>query len=153
MEDDSIDSLLKQLQESPKEIKRISDEFKLNSDELENFVLEYCGRLIKNSVESVENMKPYAEAADGDSEGMEAYASLIKASASTIDVLQKILTAREKNATNKEVTQMKIESIDKNTDKELGTRILLSREDLIKQLIDKAHEEEEIYEIEYEEID
>lgn len=134
MEDNSVDDLLKQLSESPRVKPMRDDSIELTGENLEEFLLKYTGKLIKDSVESIENVKDYIDSAP-DAESTEALASLIKSAASSIDVLQRIMTSREKNTSSKEITKMKIESQQIQTDKEIGARLLLSREEAIKALI------------------
>lgn len=114
--------------------KRDSDDLELTKDNLEEFILNYSSRLVKGSVESMENMKDFIDSAP-DAESAEALASMIKSTASTIDILQRILIAREKNESAKELTQMKIESQQMQTDKDIAARLLLTREEAIKALI------------------
>jgi hypothetical protein len=54
------------------------------------------------------------------------------------------MTSREKNENTKEVTKMKIESQQTKTDKEIGAQLLMSREELLKELIDKSNEPIEV---------
>jgi DNA-directed RNA polymerase specialized sigma subunit len=49
------------------------------------------------------------------------------------------MTSREKNQSSKEIAKMKIESQQMQTDKEIGARLLLSREEAIKALMDSAN--------------
>lgn len=138
MDDTSVDDLLKQLSEFPREKKVRDDGVELSGENLEEFLLKYTGRLVKDSVESIENMKDFIDSAP-DAEGAEALASLIRSAASSIDILQRVMTSREKNTSTKEITKMKIESQQIQTDKEIGARLLLSREEAIKALIDSSN--------------
>ena len=137
MDDNSVDDLLKQLSEFPREKKVRDDGFELSNENLEEFLLKYTGRLVKDSVESIENMKDFIDSAP-DAESTEALASLIKSATSSIDILQRIMTSREKNNSSKEIAKMKIESQQIQTDKEIGARLLLSREEAIKALMDSS---------------
>lgn len=138
MDDTSVDDLLKQLSEFPREKKVRDDGVELSGENLEEFLLKYTGRLVKDSVESIENMKDFIDSAP-DAEGAEALASLIRSAASSIDILQRVMTSREKNMSTREITKMKIESQQTQTDKEIGARLLLSREEAIKALIDSSN--------------
>lgn len=140
VEENSVDDLLKQLSDFPRSKKVSDDGVELSSENLEEFLLKYTGRLVKDSVESIENVKDFIDSAP-DPESTEALASLIKSAASSIDVLQRIMTSREKNASSKEITKMKIESQQMQTDKEIGARLLLSREEAIKALIQSSEED------------
>jgi hypothetical protein len=138
VDDTSVDDLLKQLSEFPREKKVRDDGVELSGENLEEFLLKYTGRLVKDSVESIENMKDFIDSAP-DAEGAEALASLIRSAASSIDILQRVMTSREKNMSTREITKMKIESQQTQTDKEIGARLLLSREEAIKALIDSSN--------------
>lgn len=138
MDDNSVDDLLKQLSEFPREKKVRDDGFELSNENLEEFLLKYTGRLVKDSVESIENMKDFIDSAP-DAESAEALASLIKSATSSIDILQRIMTSREKNTSSKEIAKMKIESQQIQTDKEIGAKLLLSREEAIKALIESSN--------------
>jgi len=135
--DETVNDLLSQLQEIPRESKANEDSLELTPDNVEEFLLKYSGRLIKDSVESVENLKDFIDSAP-DADHSEALASLIRSATSSIDILQRIVTSREKNTNTKEVTQMKIDSQQARTNKEIGAQLLLTREELLKELIDKS---------------
>ena len=137
MSDETVNDLLSQLQEIPRESKANEDSLELTPDNVEEFLLKYSGRLIKDSVESVENLKDFIDSAP-DADHSEALASLIRSATSSIDILQRIVTSREKNTNTKEVTQMKIDSQQAKTNKEIGAQLLLTREELLKELIDKS---------------
>lgn len=139
MSDETVDDLLSQLQNIPRESKANEDDLELSSDNVEEFLLKYSGKLIKGSVESVENLKDFIDSAP-DADHSEALASLIRSATSSIDILQRIMTSREKNENTKEVTKMKIESQQNKTDKEITAQLLMSREELLKELIDKSKE-------------
>lgn len=138
MNDDSVNSLLEQLSEFPRKKKAAEESVELTKENIEDFLLSYTGKLVKDSVESVENMKDFIDSAP-DAESTEALASLIKSATSSIDILQRIMTAREKNDSSREITKMKIESQREQTDKEIGAKLLMSREELIKALIDSSN--------------
>jgi type I site-specific restriction-modification system R (restriction) subunit len=141
--DETVNDLLSQLQEIPRESKANEDSLELTPDNVEEFLLKYSGRLIKDSVESVENLKDFIDSAP-DADHSEALASLIRSATSSIDILQRIVTSREKNTNTKEVTQMKIDSQQAKTNKEIGAQLLLTREELLKELIDKSNDSDTI---------
>lgn len=143
MSDETVNDLLSQLQEIPRESKANEDSLELTPDNVEEFLLKYSGRLIKDSVESVENLKDFIDSAP-DADHSEALASLIRSATSSIDILQRIVTSREKNTNTKEVTQMKIDSQQARTNKEIGAQLLLTREELLKELIDKSNDSDTI---------
>ncbi len=64
-------------------------------------------------------------------------AELIKASSGAIEALNKLHTAKERNETQVTVKQMDIESKEKLNVIDNQTKMLLSRDDIMKALVDK----------------
>ena len=134
-----VDDLISQLKgatNASKELKK--DEFNLNKEELEKFLLNYSGKLIKGTVDYVEEVKQFITSAP-DSRDVDALSKLVGASASAIESLNKILLQDKANEAKIQVKQMDIESKkelqDKNNER-LG--LTVNRETLLKQLIDDA---------------
>ena len=65
------------------------------------------------------------------------YASATVYGAASIDTLQKLHSANERNETQKEVKKMDVESKERLNIADNQTRILLSRDDIMKALVDK----------------
>jgi hypothetical protein len=132
-EDPTVSDLLSQLSGNfPKKVKA-ADDIDLSPDNLEEFVLKYAGQLVKDSIESVEGYKDIISGG-GTAEEAEALAALIKSAGTGIDVLQKIMTTREKNSNSREIAQMKIDSQQIQTDKEISAKVLISREEAMVRL-------------------
>jgi len=91
---ETVNDLLSQLQNIPRESKADEDNLELTPENVEEFLLKYSGRLIKDSVESVENLKDFIDSAP-DADHSEALASLIRSATSSIDILQRIMTSRK----------------------------------------------------------
>jgi hypothetical protein len=134
-----VDDLISQLKGSAavsKELKK--EEFNLDKDELENFLLNYSGKLIKGTVDYVEEVKQFITSAP-DSRDVDALSKLVGASASAIESLNKILLQDKANEAKIQVKQMDIESKkelqDKNNER-LG--LTINREELLNQLLDDA---------------
>ena len=101
MDDDinsSVDDLLDQLQTSAQVTRDIknNDNFKLESEDLQEFLLQYSGKLIKGSVEFVDEVTQYITNAP-DAKDVESLSKLVGASAAAIETLNKIHIANEKN--------------------------------------------------------
>ena len=134
-----VDDLISQLKGTAavsKELKK--DEFNLDKEELENFLLNYSGKLIKGTVDYVEEVKQFITSAP-DSRDVDALSKLVGASASAIESLNKILLQDKVNEAKIQVKQMDIESKkelqDKNNER-LG--LTINREELLNQLLDDA---------------
>ena len=131
-----VDDLLAQLKgvtAASKEIQK--DEFSLEKEELEKFLLNYSGKLIKGTVDYVEEVKQFLTSAP-DSRDVDALSKLVGASASAIESLNKILLQDKANEAKIQVKQMDIESkkeLQDSSNERLGLSI--NREELLKQLV------------------
>jgi len=134
-----VDDLLSQLKGvnvAQKELEK--QDFNLDKEKLEDFLLQYSGKLIKGSVDYVEDVKQFITSAP-DSRDVDALSKLIGASASAIESLNKILLQDKANQAKIQVKEMDIQSKKELQDKsndQVG--LTINREELLKQLIDDA---------------
>lgn len=136
---DSIDDLLSELQSSTqvgRDIEKQND-FKLEKADLENFLLQYSGKLIKGSVDYVEEVKQFITSAP-DAKDVESLSKLVGASAAAIESLNKILMNNKKIEATEKLKIMDIESKKALQNADNENKLLLNREDLMKKLIDNA---------------
>ena len=136
---DSIDDLLSQLQSSNQVARDADkqDDFKLDKEDLENFLLQYSGKLIKGSVDYVEDVKQFITSAP-DAKDVESLSKLVGAAAAAIETLNKIHISDQKAKSTKELKIMDIESKKALQEQDTETKLLLNREELMKQLIGDA---------------
>jgi hypothetical protein len=139
--DEVVDDLLQQL----KGVKQVQkNELNLDRENLEEFLLKYSGKLVKGSVDYVDEVKQFITSAP-DSRDLEAFSKIVGASAAAIESLNKILINNEKNKTVKEVELLKIEAKKQLTDVNAEKKVLtMNREELLNKLIDDATVVEEI---------
>ena len=134
-----VDDLLSQLKGTTAVSRELQkDEFNLDKEELENFLLNYSGKLIKGTVDYVEEVKQFITSAP-DSRDVDALSKLVGASASAIESLNKILLQDKANEAKIQVKQMDIESkkeLQEKNNERLG--ITINREELLNKLIDDA---------------
>jgi len=137
---DSIDDLLSQLQSSNQVARDADkqDDFKLDKEDLENFLLQYSGKLIKGSVDYVEDVKQFITSAP-DAKDVESLSKLVGAAAAAIETLNKIHISDQKAKSTKELKVMDIESKKALQQQDTETKLLLNREELLKNLIDDAN--------------
>lgn len=137
-ENSSVDDLIQQLQTTVQVSRDIQkDEFKLDKENLEDFLLQNSGKLIKSSVDFVDEVKQFITSAP-DSRDLEALSKLVGASAAAIETLNKMHIADAKNKTTKEIKQMDIDSKKELQDSSNETKLLVNREELLKRLVDSA---------------
>jgi len=136
---DSIDDLLSELQSSTQIARDVDkqDDFKLDKEDLENFLLQYSGKLIKGSVDYVEDVKQFITSAP-DARDVESLSKLVGAAAAAIETLNKIHISDQKAKSTKELKIMDIESKQALQQQDTETKLLLNREELMKQLIGDA---------------
>lgn len=135
-----VDDLLSQLKGVNKKSKELQkDEFKLDKEQLEDFLLNYSGKLIKGTVDYVEEVKEFITSAP-DAKDVEALSKLVGASASAIESLNKLLLQDKANQAKIQVKQMDIESKKELQENKPGEQlgIKINREELLKQLISDA---------------
>jgi len=134
-----VDDLLSQLKSASVARKELEkDEFNLDKEELEKFLLNYSGKLIKGTVDYVEEVKQFITSAP-DAKDVDALSKLVGASASAIESLNKILLQDKANEARIQVKQMDIESkreLQDKSNERIG--LTINREELLKQLIDDA---------------
>ena len=137
--DDAVDDLISQLQGNVQIARDIEtkEEFKLSKDELEDFLLQHSGKLIKGSVDFVDDVKQFITSAP-DAKDLEAFSKLVGASAAAIESLNKILMSNKKIEATEKLKIMDIESKKQLQDSDNQTKLLLNREELMKQLINNA---------------
>lgn len=136
--DDTVNSLLNQLKTVPtvaKKAKEVSND-NISRESLEKFVVQYASRLVENATESVEYIKDNVQAAPT-AEDVVSLSELIKSTAGAIEILNKIAINKEKLENSVKIKEMDINS--KREELEVKTNVFLaSREDVLKQLINKT---------------
>jgi hypothetical protein len=136
--DDTVNSLLNQLKTVPtvaKKAKEASSD-NISRESLEKFVVQYASRLVENATESVEYIKDNVQAAPT-AEDVVSLSELIKSTAGAIEILNKIVINKEKLENSVKIKEMEINN--KREELEVKTNVFLaSREDVLKQLINKS---------------
>lgn len=135
---DEIDELVSQLKDNDKIVKKASKErVKLDESNLEEFILKSSGELIEDSLEIIDNVKEYTSNAP-DARESTSLAELIKAASGAIDTLNKVLLQNKKSKAQMDVKKLEMEARKGIANAENKTKLLLSREDLMDQLIKNA---------------
>jgi len=139
-----IGDLVDQLKNAEKYLKKpekAEEEFNLDPEELEKFILNNAGKLVKKSIDMVEEVKQYVETAP-ESRDVTSLSELINASSSAIETLSKILVQNKRDKTQKEVKQMDIDGKKQLMQGEFNAKVMLSRDDVMKELFAKVDKEE-----------
>lgn len=131
--EDQVGDILDQLKSAPKVIRK-AESLNLTKETLEDFILKYTGELVQTSSEAVGIINDHILSAPT-AEDVVALAELIKASNSSIETLNKMLMAEKKNNTLVKIKQMDVDSRKKELDTAIGAKLLMSREELMKQFL------------------
>jgi len=134
--DEAVIDIISQLKQNNKTAKTPAEESVLDKEDIEDFIIQHTSRLIKKSLSIVDNVNDYISSAP-ENRDVAAMAELIKASSGAIEALNKLHTAKERNDTQVAVKQMDIESKERLNIADNGTKLLLSRDDIMKALVDK----------------
>ena len=135
---DEVGTLLDQLQAVSTKVERVKQERDpLTKENLEKFTIEKGGELVHDALEMVATVKDFIISAPN-AEDVEALSGLIKAASSAIDSLNQLAMTDTRSKTS-----IKLKEMDIATKKELlqadnTQRVLATREEIFKALIDKA---------------
>lgn len=137
---DVVSQLVEQLKNTAsiidKKQKDVSKE-KLSTDDIESIIIDSSAKLIKGSVDAVDDLKQLVLSAPN-AEDVEALSKLVAASAAAIESLNKVYNTNRKVETAKTLKQMDIDNKKVLQQNEIKGKLLMNREELLKQLIDDA---------------
>jgi len=136
--DDAVDDILSQIKDhksTTPEIKRVEEDF--DADKLEAFILNKTSALVNTSIDMVEDVKDYISSAP-ENRDVAAIAELIRASTGAIDTLNKLHAAKEGNKSRMEIKQIDIQAKERMNIADNQTKVLLSRDDIMKALMDDS---------------
>ena len=135
---DEANDIIAQLKKIPKEAKQITNKQELEpleKEKVEQFIIDQSAKLIQDSMEMINNMKEVVFHVP-DSDNVSSLAELIKASTGAIETLNKLVAQDKKSQTQIQVKHMDIQSKQVLQDSEQEHKLKISREDVLKKLID-----------------
>jgi len=143
-----VGDLLEQLQDANKKAEIAKKENNpLKKEDMERFVVEKAGKLVEESLEVVSNVKEYISSAP-ESKDVGSLAELIAATSTAIETLNKIIVTDKKNETLIKAKEMDISSRKELKEAENTTKLLATREQVFKMLIDSANKSAKIIDAE-----
>jgi hypothetical protein len=140
---DSLQKSFQTIKDANRERKASDDE--LRKENLEDFILKYAGKLVKDGVELVDDLKTtFSQSLDP--REIESLAETFKGVSGALNILKDLQVSKEKSKTSKELKTMEIEAKRelKSTVEETKT-LKFSRDELFKKLI----QDSEIIEAEF----
>lgn len=133
--DEAVNDIISQLKGTADVSKQRQEEVELTKDQLEEFIIKSSGKLVTRSLNLVDEVREYVASAP-ESKDVSSLAELINATVGAVESLNKIHISDERNKTQVRVKQMDIDSKERINITDNKTKILLSREDIMKALID-----------------
>ncbi len=134
--DEAVNDIITQIKGSKEAVREKRKDVHIDKENLEEFIMKSSGKLVSKSLEIVDNVNDYISSAP-ENRDVAALAEVIKATAGSIDTLQKLHSSNERNETQKEVKKMDVESKERISIVDNQTKVLLSREDIMLALVDK----------------
>ena len=134
-----VSNLVSKLKESVQQATGMkNDNFVLDKSELEQFILNNTGKLIKDSMDTIDDIKQYIISAP-EPDDVHSLAELYKASTSAIESLNKILIQQQKSATQITVKKMDIDSKHSLQNSRDENSITFTRDEVFKKLVDSGN--------------
>jgi len=133
--DNTVNDIISQLKTSSlSNASPQKEEVKLTKDNLEEFILTNSGKLVTKSLGLIDNIESFVSTSP-EPDDVAALSELIKAAASAVESLNKIYIADSKNDNQMKMKKLDIAAREKLSLMDNQTKILLSREDIMKALI------------------
>jgi len=134
---EEANDIIAQLKNIPKEAKQLAakkDIEPLEKEKVEQFIIDQSAKLIKDSMEMIDNMKEVVFHVP-DADNVSSLAELVKASTGAIETLNKLVTQDKKSKTQLQVKQLDIQSKQMLQNSEQEHKLKISREEVLKKLI------------------
>jgi len=143
-----VGDLLEQLKDANKQVEQVKKHADpLTKENIEKFVIEKAGRLVEESLDVMTNVKDYISSAP-ESKDVGSLAELIGATATAIETLNKIIVTDKRNDTLIKAKEMDIASRKELKESDNQTKLLATREQVFKMLIDSANKSAKIIDAE-----
>jgi vacuolar-type H+-ATPase subunit E/Vma4 len=143
-----VGDLLEQLKDANKQAEQVKKQTEpLTKENMEKFVIEKAGRLVEESLDVMTNVKDYISSAP-ESKDVGSLSDLIAATATAIETLNKIIVTDKRNETVIKAKEMDIASRKELKEVDSNTKLLTTREQVFKMLIDSANNSAKIIDAE-----
>lgn len=122
-----------------KQTKAVKNELALNdSADLEKKIISETSDIMDSARNALESVLDMVQTSPQDAELVEAAASFVKAQTGLIDALSKLHINKEKHKQNVELTKMRISADQQMNTENNQVKVLLSREEIMAQLMNDA---------------
>lgn len=134
---EEVKTLVDQLKENNSMVTQIQkSDFTLEKEDLEQFILNNTGRLIQDSMNTIDNIKQYIISAP-EPEDVHSLAELYKASTTAIEALNKLLLQQQKAEAQVAIKTMDIESKKELADTK-DNKLTFTRDEIFDKLLSRG---------------
>lgn len=134
---EEVKTLVDQLKENNSVVTQIQQsDFTLDKEDLEQFILNNTGRLIQDSMNTIDNIKQYIISAP-EPEDVHSLAELYKASTTAIEALNKLLLQQQKAEAQVAIKTMDIESKKELADTK-DNKLTFTRDEIFDKLLERG---------------
>ena len=137
--DQDLDSLIGQLKDTTTVNNHIQKQEPetLDKEDIEDFVVENSGKLIRESLEVMDTVKDHIMAS-GDPDSISALSELIRASSGAIESLNKIVIQNKRSQTSIKTKQMDVQAKYAIEEKKNENALVGTREEIFKKMLAEA---------------
>ena len=142
--DGAVDDILSQLTTQHHSITRQkkSEEEIPEVEDLEEYLIKKTAKLIDTTLDAVDNVKDYISSAP-ENRDVASLAELMRSANSSIETMQKIHANKANNEARKELKTMDIESKQQLNIQDNQTKLVMSREEIMKAMLEGPEEKTE----------
>ena len=131
---DAVDDILTQLSTQNHSITKAKQAQEIpDIEDLEEYLVKKTAKLIDTTLDAVDNVKDYISSAP-ENRDVASLAELMRSANSAIETMQKIHSNKENNEARKEIKQMNIDSKKELNVMDNTTKLVMSREEIMKAL-------------------
>jgi 4-hydroxy-3-methylbut-2-enyl diphosphate reductase IspH len=131
---DAVDDILTQLSTQNHSITKAKQAEEIpDIEDLEEYLVKKTAKLIDTTLDAVDNVKDYISSAP-ENRDVASLAELMRSANSAIETMQKIHSNKENNEARKEIKQMDIDSKKELNVMDNTTKLVMSREEIMKAL-------------------
>ncbi|MDB4430235.1 hypothetical protein N9273_00280 [bacterium] len=138
--DCAVDDIITQLSTQNHSVTKTAQSAEIpDVEELEEYLVKTTARLIDTTLDAVDNVKDYISSAP-ENRDVASLAELMRSANNAIETMQKIHANKETIQARKDVKQMDIDSKKELNVMDNTTKLVMSREDVLKALIEGEEE-------------
>lgn len=140
-QDFQVDDIISQLKNKNNSLKKAEKQYPdLTPDEIDDFIIKHASKMIVDASDALSEQMELIENGNVSSKEIEAASALLNSFNSTVEILQKRKIADNKNKTQKEITELQINSRKEGEEDKKPNNLTMTRDELVKILMPPKEE-------------